>query len=237
MRWASAVLLLLLSAPGAALAQEASEAPAPTEVPAPAPADAQAPAEATPGPREAALEQALRFSAHTFDAVSFLAAERNLITGIFESYCAARLLAPPADALDIGLGVGCLVGATTLLVLGIRGLVRPRGPEKAQDRLMRFYTARRDGDLDLDHFEAELAAAAVRARRRRWVTFALGVAELAATAVVATFTARGDFQRSAGTTVAVATGIIGVMGITNAFIEAPVERAWTSYSALGPQAW
>jgi len=185
-----------------------------------------------PSPREASLELAMRQADQQFDAVSFLGAQRSLLMGVFETYCAAELLIPPEtgfSGLEFGLGLGCLVGATTLWVMGIRRLLHPKEGEHAHERLVGYYRDRRAGSVDLDALEADLRASARRDRRRRWVRFSLGVLELAASATLAGLTARDRIERSSGSAIAIGTAVIAVLGLAHAFLRSPAERALAAH--------
>ncbi len=178
--------------------------------------------------RERSLETSLRMASLEFDGVSFIGAQRTLLMGIFETYCAVELLIPPEAGfrtLDFVLGLGCLIGASTLYVMGIRRLLRPKEGTRSHERLVQFYTDRRAGSVDLDRYEQALFAAARRDHRRRWVRFALGVLELAAAATVAGLTARDHIDRATGTSIAMGTTIIAIMGLANAGMRSPAERA------------
>ena len=215
---------------GAAAAQQATDAPrAGSLARLDGSADAaRVPADTNAAPRQASLELSLRASALEFDAVSFLGAQRTLLMGIFETYCAAELLIPPERGfrtLDFVLGLGCLAGATTLLVLGVRRLLHPEETERAHGRLVDFYEARRAGTVDVERYEGELVAAARRDRRRRWVRFSLGVLELGGAATVAGLTGRGRIERTAGTSIAIGTIVIAILGLVHGLIRSPAERA------------
>ncbi|MEM7609809.1 MAG: hypothetical protein AAF411_31065, partial [Myxococcota bacterium] len=145
-------------------------------------------------PTHLALEAALRLPTYDFDAVSFISSSRSLVTAVLETYCAAGLLTPDeegAETLDIVLGVGCLLGATTLYITGIRRLVRPVEERRAIERLARFDALVAEGalgDAEVRVFEGELRAAARRDRRRRIFEIVFGGANLVATALLAGFT-------------------------------------------------
>jgi hypothetical protein len=178
--------------------------------------------------REQSLETSLRMASVEFDGVSFLGAQRTILMGIFETYCAVELLIPPEEGfrtLDFVLGLGCLLGASTLYVMGIRRLLSPKEGTESHDRLVQFYTDRREGDVDLDGYEEALFDAARRDRRRRWVRFSLGVLELGAAATVAGLTGRDRIDRTTGTSIAIGTTIIAIMGLVNAWMRSPAERA------------
>ncbi len=184
--------------------------------------------------REVSLEASLRVAALEFDAVSFLGAQRTLLMGVFETYCAVEFLIPPEDglrALDFVLGLGCLIGASTLYVMGIRRLLYPKEGTASHERLVQFYTDRRAGSIDLDAHEDALFEAARHDRRRRWVRFSLGVLELAAAATVAGLTGRDKIDTTAGVSIAVGTTIIAILGLVNAGLRSPAERAAEQHRA------
>lgn len=211
-----------------------------------APVLAQEPAEPTVAAeeperseRERSLEASLRMASLDFDGVSFLGAQRSILTGIFETYCAVELLIPPEEGfrtLDFVLGLGCLLGATTSLVMGIRRLLHPTEGTRSHERLVQFYTDRRAGDLDVDRYEEALFDAARRDRRRRWVRFSLGVLELGAAATVAGLTGRDRIDRTTGASIAIGTTIIAIMGLVNAWMRSPAERAAERHREAGLEA-
>lgn len=201
---------------------------------------AQAQPPAPPTPREVALdasrvdrlESALRTAAHRFDPVSYLAAQRSMLVAVFEAYCAVGFLVPPSDDnVEIAVGAGCLVGAATLAFMTYRGFARPRAGRDARERLERFIDARERGitGADLDSLEADLRAGARKDRRRRWIGFAYGVLNLAATATLAGLTARDRIGRTPGTVIATGTGAVGVLGISSVFLEGSSEYAWNRF--------
>ena len=196
----------------------------------------------TPPVGERDLELALRWSAHRFDAVDFIGAQRTLLMAIFETYCAGAFLIPTRDgltALDAVLGAGCLLGATTLYVMAGRRIRHPKETLHARERLVSFYRLRRAGDLEAsarDELRADLAGAAKRDRRRRWVRFTLGILELGAAATVAGLTARGRIDGSAGTSIAIGTSLLSLLGLSNAFIRSPAETAWEKLQSA-PSGW
>lgn len=178
--------------------------------------------------REQSLETSLRMASIDFDGVSFLGAQRSILTGIFETYCAVELLIPPKEgfrAVDFVLGLGCLLGASTSLVMGIRRLVSPKEGTRSHERLVQFYRDRQSGSVDLDRYEEALFDAARRDRRRRWVRFSLGVLELGAAATVAGLTARDRIDRTSGTSIVIGTTIIAIMGLVQAAMRSSAERA------------
>lgn len=184
--------------------------------------------------RELSLEASLRVAALEFDAVSFIGAQRTLLMGVFETYCAVEFLIPPEEgfrALDFVLGIGCLIGASTLYVMGIRRLLYPKAGTEAHERLVQFYTDRRAGSIDLDAYEDALFEAARHDRRRRWVRFSLGVLELAGAATVAGLTGRDKIDTTAGVSIAVGTTIIAILGLVNAGLRSPAERAAEQHRA------
>jgi len=243
------IAAMVLVAARGALAQEpapveepATEVEAPVDVaPETAVADVGEPATAEvatvppePSRRELSLEASLRVAALEFDAVSFLGAQRTLLMGVFETYCAAEFLIPPEGgyrAVDLVLGIGCLIGASTLYVMGIRRLLHPKEGTASHERLVQFYTDRRAGSVDFDAYEEALFEAASRDRRRRWVRFSLGVLELAGAATVAGLTGRERIDRTAGASIAIGTTIIAILGLVNAGLRSPAERAAEQHRA------
>lgn len=188
--------------------------------------------------REERIESALRGVAYSFDPLTFISASRSLVTGLLEVYCAANLLIPPVDrnyqALDVVLGVGCLIGSATLFTMGIRRLRFPPEETRARIQLDELYRLRAAGQLgsaDLDRFEDALSSAAARSRRRRWVSVMMGVLNLAATATLAGLAARGRIDRNAGTSIATGTGIVGALSLSALWFRAPAETEWTRYRA------
>jgi len=188
-----------------------------------------------PSRRELSLEASLRVAALEFDAVSFLGSQRTILMGIFETYCAVELLIPPEEGfrtLDFVLGLGCLVGASTLLVMGIRRLLYPKEGVDSHERLVQFYRDRRAGHVELAAYEEALFDAARRDRRRRWVRFSLGVLELGAAATVAGLTGRDRIERTAGASIAIGTAIIAILGLVHAALRSPAERAAEQHRAV-----
>jgi len=221
-RFAALALVLFASAP--AFAQEGDEA---------------VEEELELSERERSLEASLRLASNDFDGVSFLGAQRTILMGIFETYCAVELLIPPAEGfrtLDFVLGLGCLLGASTLYVMGIRRLLSPKEGTRSHERLVQFYTDRQSGSVDLERYEQALFEAARRDRRRRWVRFSLGVLELGAAATVAGLTGRDRIERTTGTSIAIGTTIIAIMGLVHAWMRSPAERAVERHRAARVEA-
>lgn len=188
--------------------------------------------------REARIESALRGVAYSFDPLTFISASRSLVTGLLEVYCAANMLIPPVEgsyeALDVALGVGCLIGSATLFTMGIRRLRAPPEETRARVQLDDLYRLRAAGELgsaDLDRFEDALSGAASRSRRRRWVSVFMGVLNLGATATLAGLAARGRIERSAGTSIATGTGIVGALSLSAIWFRSPAEDQWSRYRA------
>ena len=193
-----------------------------------------------PTPREVALdasrverlESALRTAAHRFDPVSYLAAQRSMLVAVFEAYCAVGFLVPPSDeSWEVAIGAGCLLGAATLAFMTYRGFARPRAGRDAQERLERFLDARERGLTahDVDLLEADLRRGARKDRRRRWIGFAYGMLNLAATATLAGLTARDRIGRTPGTVIATGTAAVGVLGVSSVFVEGSSEHAWNRF--------
>ncbi|MFK7999825.1 MAG: hypothetical protein AB8H86_09520 [Polyangiales bacterium] len=183
------------------------------------------------------LELALRLPTYDFDGVSFISASRSLITAVLETYCAAGLLFPGDDGYDVGevlLGAGCLLGATTLYIMGIRKLMHPSEERRAIERLARFEALRNGegvSDEDVAMFENELHSAARRDRRRRIIEIIFGGLNIVATATIAGLTARGRIDSTVGTSIATGTGALGVLSLSSIFVRSPSERAWSGYEA------
>lgn len=189
-------------------------------------------------PRVVALSEALALPAFDFDGLSFISATRSLVTGVFETYCAANaFLADDIGAVEVVLGVGCTLGAATLFVLGIRNLVSPRERREGRASFVRFETLRAEAaatgeSLDeptLAVFEQELSEAAARGRRRRIVEIVFGGLNLAAGATLIGLTARDRIERTAGITIASGTIVLGVMGLMAIFARSPADRAFRDY--------
>jgi hypothetical protein len=183
------------------------------------------------------LELALRLPTYDFDGVSFISASRSLITAVLETYCAAGLLFPGEDGYDVGevvLGAGCLLGATTLYIMGIRKLLHPSEERRAVERLARFEALRNGeglSDEDVAIFENELHSAARRDRRRRIIEIVFGGLNIVATATIAGLTARGRMNSTVGTSIATGTAALGVLSLSSIFVRSPSERAWSGYEA------
>lgn len=184
------------------------------------------------------LELALRLPTYDFDGVSFISASRSLITAVLETYCAAGFLFPGDDGYEVGdvlLGAGCLLGATTLYIMGIRKLMHPSEERRAVERLARFEALRSGeeglSDEDVAMFENELHSAARRDRRRRIIEIIFGGLNIVATATIAGLTARGRIDRTVGTSIATGTAVLGVVSLSSIFARSPSERAWSSYQA------
>lgn len=183
------------------------------------------------------LELALRLPTYDFDGVSFISASRSIITGVLETYCAAGLLLPGEEgyeAVDVILGTGCLLGATTLFIMGIRKLLHPSEERRAVERLARFEALRSGeglSDDDVALFENELRGAARRDRRRRIVEIIFGGLNIVATATIAGLTARGRIDSTTGTSIATGTAALGVISLSSIFARSPSERAWSTYEA------
>lgn len=181
------------------------------------------------------LELALRLPTYDFDGVSFISASRSLITAVLETYCAAGLLFPGDDGYDVGevlLGAGCLLGATTLYIMGIRKLLHPSEERRAVERLARFEALRNGeglSDEDVAIFENELHSAARRDRRRRIIEIIFGGLNIVATATIAGLTARGRINSTVGTSIATGTAALGVLSLSSIWVRSPSERAWSSY--------
>ena len=183
------------------------------------------------------LELALRLPTYDFDGVSFISASRSLITGVLETYCATGMLLPDEDGLetvDVILGAGCLLGATTLYIMGIRKLLHPSEERRAVERLARFEALRSGAGLsdeDVALFENELHGAARRDRRRRIIEIIFGGLNIVATATLAGLTARGRIHSTTGTSIATGTAALGVLSLSSIFVRSPSERAWSNYQA------
>lgn len=184
------------------------------------------------------LELALRLPTYDFDGVSFISASRSLITAVLETYCAAGFLFPGDDGYEVGdvlLGAGCLLGATTLYIMGIRKLMHPSEERRAVERLARFEALRSGeeglSDEDVAMFENELHSAARRDRRRRIIEIIFGGLNVVATATIAGLTARGRIDSTVGTSIATGTGALGVVSLSSIFVRSPSERAWSGYQA------
>jgi hypothetical protein len=178
------------------------------------------------------LELALRIPMERFDGVQFINAARGATTAVFEIYCGIGFLIPdPEDdglsGADLGLGLGCLVGATALLVMtGLR--VAAMGDDsEGWDRLRRFRAATGDGltTSEIRAFEMELESEASAARFRRGISIALGVALVIASGLLIGFTASGDLEPTTGTTIAAGTGVVGLASLIPAFLDSPAEAA------------
>ncbi|MCA9612079.1 MAG: hypothetical protein KC586_04890, partial [Myxococcales bacterium] len=178
------------------------------------------------------LELALRHAAFAFDGPSFLSAQRAALVAVFEAYCGfGNLLQNQPSRLEIGIGIGCLVGAATLTYVAFRGFVRPRGPAEAHARYERFYAARREG-LTFDELaatEAALETAARADRRRRLVGGIFGFLNFVAAGVLITLVARDSLDSRVGTSIATGTAVVGVLGVTALAIRGPSERALAEY--------
>lgn len=173
------------------------------------------------------LELALDRAANRFDPVVYLSAQRAMLVALFEGICAFQFLVPPDDRLELGLGLGCLVGAATLTYVAWRGFRRPRSVREARERLVRFRDARAAGAVDLDAFEAELAGAAARDLRKRRFAGVFGVLNLVATVVLSVLTARDRVDRNPTVAIATGTAAVGILGVTALFVEGASERAFS----------
>lgn len=184
-------------------------------------------------PRVLALSEALALPAFDFDGLSFISATRSLVTGVFETYCAANaFLSNDIGAGEVLIGIGCTLGAATLFVLGIRNLVSPRERREGLERFIRFETLRAEGALDeptLGVFEEQLVEAAARGRRRRVVEIVFGGLNLVASATLIGLTARKRIDRTAGITIASGTFVLGIMGLMAIFARSPADRAYRDY--------
>ncbi len=192
-----------------------------------APAAAQA---QSPDPE--ALELALRIPMERFDAIQFINAARGATTGVYEIYCGVDYLIPDpgtdgVQAGDVGLGIGCLVGATALLVMTGFRIAAMSDDSEGWDRLRRFRAARADGltHEELHVFERELAEEASTSRLRRGFSIGLGVALVIASSIMIGLTAAGEIDGSAGTSIAVGTASMGLMSLIAAFVDTPAEAA------------
>lgn len=183
------------------------------------------------------LELALSESV-ALDGVRLIAATRAALTAVFETYCAAEFLIPPEGGYsteDYVLGIGCLIGATTLYVTAARQFRRVRERPEARDRFRRFRAARRalaEGDAGgelLAEFEAELADAARLGRRDRWIGVGFGAFSLIGTAVLVGLGARGIIERNAAASIATGTASVGILSFATIWLESPAERASRRY--------
>jgi hypothetical protein len=129
---------------------------------------------------------------------------------------------------EVVLGVGCLIGATSLFILGARRL-RPSDEHDA--RLARFRAARASGFRDASpaDFAAELKRAARTGRRRRRTGIAFGFLNLGATVVLSTLASQGVIGRETGGTIAAGTTLIGLISLAALFVEGPAEEAYLLY--------
>jgi hypothetical protein len=178
------------------------------------------------------MEAALRIPMERFDAIQFINAARGATTAVYELYCGVGMLIPdPEDdglqGEDAALGIGCLVGATTLLVMTGFRIASMGDDSDGWDRLRRFREAQEDGlsDSEVRVFEAELADEASSARLRRGLSIGLGIALVIASGILIGFTASGDLDGVTGTTIAAGTGVVGVMSLIPAFLDSPAEAA------------
>ncbi|MEM9072790.1 MAG: hypothetical protein AAGE52_30065 [Myxococcota bacterium] len=175
------------------------------------------------------LEEALTRSAVRFDAVSYLSAQRSMLVALFEGVCAVGFLVPPSDdGVEVGLGVGCLLGAAVLTYRAFREFSNPRAVATARDRLARFHAARAAGE-SLEGFEEELAAGARRGLRKRRFAGVFGILNFVATVVLSALIGTDHIDRNTGAIIASGTAAVGVLGVTAFFVESPDELAWRLY--------
>lgn len=192
---------------------------------------------AVPDDRPARLEVALRHAAYSFDAPSFLAAQRAALVAVFEAYCGfGNVLQNERTTVELVVGIGCFVGAATLTYVAFRNFVRPSAPAAALARYERFYDARREGLTfeELESTELALERAARGDRRRRLVGGVLGMLNFVATAVLAGLVARDRLDSRVGTSIATGTAVVGVLGVTALTIRGPSERALHEYRYGAP---
>ncbi|MBW2464113.1 MAG: hypothetical protein JRH11_20860 [Deltaproteobacteria bacterium] len=188
------------------------------------------------GPDPDALASAIKIPLTHFDSVQFINASRGAITAVYELYCAAGMFIPEPGTggltgTEIGLGIGCLVGATSLLVMTGYRIAAMADSSDGWDRLARFRLAADDG---LDHreirlFERELAEEASAARFRRGLSVGMGIALVIASGLVFGFTAAGEIEETVGATIGIGTTIVGIMSLIPALLDSPAEAAERAY--------
>lgn len=176
------------------------------------------------------LALALERATYLFDPVVYLGASRELLTAVFEGVCAAHYLIPPEDGLDWGLGIGCLLGATTLAVMSMRQFRRPRSERVAHERLAAFRAeGPRLSEERVHHYEDWLREGAERGRRRRLVGGVYGVLNFVATVVLGVLVGRDRIPRNGGVAIASGTFAIGVLGVANFGVRSADEKAWERF--------
>jgi len=196
------------------------------------------PVAAQDSPDVEALELALKIPMERFDTIQFINAARGATTGVYEVYCGLGFLIPdPEDdgvsGVDLALGIGCLVGATTLFVMTGMRIASMGDHSDGWSRLRRFREAQADGlsQQELLVFERELADEASAARLRRGMSIGLGAALLVACGLLIGFTATGDIDPVTGTIIAAGTGVVGVMSLIPIFLDSPAEAAERAFRA------
>jgi len=245
-------LLLLLLAPRAALAQDASvgdpsEPAAPGEVTeaVPPPPDVlpSAPSAADPA-RAARLEAWLDVRASDDQRDAILAGVSGFVGGAVGIGGGVWIWTDQLFGLtDFGRPmIGSLLVALGALELGL-GIVAFAAPPVSAQRLARWRLAIEGGlgAEELASFEGELRADADAARQGRWITMAGGAGLALAGAGVATLagTLEGlsELDRLYGGVVGGAYGLFGLLLFATSFIESPTETAWSQYSlGQGPRA-
>jgi len=188
------------------------------------------------GPDADALVSAIKLPLEHFDSIQFINASRGAITAVYELYCAAGMFIPEpgADGLtgvEIGLGIGCLVGATSLLVMTGYRIAAMTDSSDGWDRLARFRRAADDGldTREIHLFERELAIEASAARFRRGLSVGMGIALVIASGLIFGFTAAGEIEETVGATIGIGTTIVGIMSLIPAFLDSPAEAAERAY--------
>ncbi|MFW5924727.1 MAG: hypothetical protein ACOCV4_01100, partial [Myxococcota bacterium] len=182
------------------------------------------------------FERALVQGAAHFDWVGFAGAQRALLTAVFETFCAVGFLIPPQEGyqrFDLALGLGCLVGASALYVVGARRMRRLRAPTAADERLARFRRRRAKGltSEQLADFEDDLEDAARKGRIRRIVGTTFGVLNLIATGVLAGLAVRDRIDATTATSIATGTAAIGGLSVSVAFVRTPAQKSLDLYRA------
>ncbi|MEO0323815.1 MAG: hypothetical protein AAF447_12720 [Myxococcota bacterium] len=190
------------------------------------------------------MEAALARAAYRLDPPQLLAAERSLLTAVYESYCAVDLLIPRQEGyrtVDVVLGVGCALGAAALYVASIRRFRLARDAPEAMGLLRSYQATLRQGPLLeslLHSTETRLRDMARRGRRRRLIEGVFGIANFVASATLSGLTARDRIDREVGVVVATGTASIGVISLASWFTRSSAEQALALYEGpLTPEAW